>query len=37
MKQGKSAQIKNTPHTKKQKLVSKDKLPEFNYNQFSGF
>jgi len=38
MKQGKSAQIKKIRHTqKKQKLVSKDKLPEFNYNQFSGF
>ncbi|CAM3143080.1 metaphase chromosome protein 1 [Leuconostoc rapi] len=38
MKQGKSAQIKKIRQVqRKQKLVSKNKLPEFNYNDFAGF
>lgn len=38
MKQGKSAQIKKIKHTQqKNKLVSKDKLPDFDYNDFAGF
>ena len=38
MKQGKTAQIKKMKQVqRKQKLTSKNKLPEFNYNEFAGF
>ncbi|MBR2277086.1 metaphase chromosome protein 1 [Leuconostoc gasicomitatum] len=38
MKQGKTAQIKKMKQVqRKQKLISKNKLPEFNYNEFAGF
>ena len=38
MKQGKTAQIKKMKQVqRKQKLTSRNKLPEFNYNEFAGF